>query len=508
MQIDQYTYQEPVPSEGIPSEEFGEQSSGRLIAFLSPVQWVVGILISALATIPIQTYTSRFSGWLTGAIFLTSLMVFHFVASLGRLVPIPHIAIFTAAISYIIAPLASFYYPPSNPTYVIVQPEIYFDYAAPGFCFVVLGWLTPFFWSKRPILIPALHRSEEDSSNERTLFLIFWLGLGFTLIRFLFTLPSLANFVVVLLSHFRYVACGAWIASGRRGRAGLIIGTLLLELLQSVYSSMFHEFFLWAACMFCLWVGSRGPSRLFAFTLLILGAALLFPLQQTKTRYRKALFNSTGLVDSSREESFLDSVSGRVNLFQRQFYDTLSEKTENIATEKTLGDDLVRFNQGWLVARVLNYVPNMEPFASGGTIRTALISAALPRFIYSEKFETGGREFLRRFTGIYLSDRTSMNIGYLGEMYGNFGRSAGLLGCFLYALVLSGVFRWVSLLSTTRPQLVGLVPFLCFRMPVAESDLSDVLNYLAKALLIIGILRLSFPALFRNPSPVQDTAEN
>ena len=505
MQFAQHQALENAPFNDHFPADFGEPPPPRLLAFLTAKQWIVGLLLSSLAIVPVYSYCTPFSGWVVAALFLTFLMLFHFVASLGKLIPIPHIAIFTAAISYVIAPLASFYNPPSNRTYIIEQPATYFEYACPAFCMVVLGWMTPYLWSRRPLLIPSSSNSKETVANESTLLILFWFGLALTLIRFLAPLPGSIAFFVTLLSHLRYVSCGAWVAAGRRDRAVLVIGVLLLEFLQSIYSSMFHEFFLWAACIFCLWVGSRAPSRLFATTILLLGVALLFPLQQAKTQYRLALRNSIGAGDSQTGSLGITSIGDRVDLFKKQLVDTVSENGDRAATGRSLGDDFVRFNQGWLVARVLSYVPNMEPLAEGQTIKTALISAALPRFIYSGKFETGGREFLRRFTGIYLGDNTSMNIGYIGELYANFGLSAGIFGCFIYALILSLSFRWVSLLSSTRSQLAGLVSFFCFRMPVAESDLTDVFNYLAKALIVIGLLRLFFPILFQVTTPSEDT---
>lgn len=479
------------------ADAFDELPHRRLYAFLSVKQWIVGLLLSFAAMFAVYSYCAPFTIWVTAALFITFLMLFHFIASLGKLIPIPHIAIFTAAISYVIAPLASFYNPPSNRSYVIEQPATYFEYACPAFCIVVLGWLAPYFWSQRPLLHRSSAVSSGSATNERTLLILFWFSLGLALLRFLVPLPGSIAFFVTLLSHLRFVSCGAWVAAGRRDRAVLIFAVLFIELLQSIYSSMFHEFFLWTACTFCLWVGSRAPSRLFAVSILVVGVVLLFPIQQAKTRYRIALSNYASASDSLQGGSSMSSIGDRVELFKNQLVNTVTETGEQSPSGKSLGDDLVRFNQGWLVARVMTYVPAMEPYADGQTIKTALISAALPRIVYGGKSETGGREFLRRFTGIFLAGNTSMNIGYIGELYANFGRVAGIFGCFVYALTLSMFFRWVSLLSATRIQLAGLVSFFCFRMPVAESDLTDIINYLAKALIVIGMLRLIFPDLFR-----------
>ena len=98
---------------------------------------------------------------------------------------------------------------------------------------------------------------------------------------------------------------------------------------------------------------------------------------------------------------------------------------EHLFTEVNFDAAIDRINQGWIVARIMRYTPNYEPFAGGETIITGIRASLIPRFLDPDKPKAGGRENFTRFTGKLISDNTSMGLSPLGEAYANFGINGG-----------------------------------------------------------------------------------
>jgi hypothetical protein len=154
-------------------------------------------------------------------------------------------------------------------------------------------------------------------------------------------------------------------------------------------------------------------------------------------------------------------------------------------SDQFIGDTAMRYNQGWIVNRVRFFVPDAEPYAKGETIIAAAVAAVLPRFIAEDKLMSGGRENMARFAAMEMSEGTSMNLGYAGEMYANFGPIGGVIGCGLYALLLGLVFRWICRKAFLYPLWWSIVPFVFFSALKAEDGIAEVLNWTVKSCLIL-----------------------
>lgn len=139
-----------------------------------------------------------------------------------------------------------------------------------------------------------------------------------------------------------------------------------------------------------------------------------------------------------------------------------------------------RLNQGFLTAQVFRHVPEKEPFAGGQTIRDGLLAALVPRPLWPDKPQAGGREIFQRFTGKTYGNH-SVNIGLTGEAYANYGPRGGALFLLFYgagvALLVSGWKR----LSRRWPLLFLWIPFLFFPVITPEMDFGIAINHLFKA---------------------------
>ena len=162
-----------------------------------------------------------------------------------------------------------------------------------------------------------------------------------------------------------------------------------------------------------------------------------------------------------------------------------------------IGDFIARYNQGWIIDRVIQHVPVHEPYARGETLKEAFTAALLPRFLMPGKAVAGGKENMAKYADVELEEGTSMNLGYAGEMYANFGYWGGITGCGLYALAFALLFRWIAVRAFASPLWWCVLPFIGFSVLKAEEDVLSVFNWIVKAgVFMVGVF-LCFPAFRR-----------
>jgi hypothetical protein len=158
-------------------------------------------------------------------------------------------------------------------------------------------------------------------------------------------------------------------------------------------------------------------------------------------------------------------------------------------------DVLVRFNQGWIVARVMKQVPDEIPYAGGETLLDAAIYSVIPRALSPEKPEGASQALFGRYTGIQLPYGTAMGLGVLGELYANFGPMGGIIATFIYGSLIGILF--FTLIKFCRKSVFwwALIPIIV--LPVIEPgwNLEDTLNHVVKAGILVFILIMFIPGL-------------
>jgi hypothetical protein len=156
----------------------------------------------------------------------------------------------------------------------------------------------------------------------------------------------------------------------------------------------------------------------------------------------------------------------------------------------------LRMNQGWLVATTMQRVPTYFDFAYGETIWQSVAAAIVPRFLWPDKPETGGKANLKRFWGFDLRG-FSMNIGPLGEGYANFDVTGGIFYMFFYALFFNFMLTLVVRLTEKRPTIILWIPFLFFYAIVVETDLLTTMGSLIKGIIFTWIIFRAYRIAFR-----------
>jgi len=203
-------------------------------------------------------------------------------------------------------------------------------------------------------------------------------------------------------------------------------------------------------------------------------------MQSVKTDYRKEAWKGE---------------NGGFVYFAQLIADRVSNPSKMFG-EKASFAGAVRLNQGWLVGCTMYFVPDKHPYADGETIWKSLLAAAVPRFIWPDKPETGGKANLKRFWGYTLSGY-SMNIGPLGEAYGNFGKAGGIIYMFFYGLFFNFILSQVLKMTRKRPTIILWVPFLFSGSITFETDVLGTSGVLLKGLLFTWIIFKIFKLGFK-----------
>jgi len=460
------------------------------ILFCTPHQWMValvsGLAISGLAF----PWYQHVSYWVGAVLLLMVMTACHMVFSSRLIVPFPHIAILIAGLQYVVAAWLSFYFPSGSAAYDIgLELPGYLAFGSGVTIAVVFGWAAALYGANgRPC--PTVQSSPRLLTELDGLF---WFGLLCGVGARFIPSPSLA-FLLLLCANLRYVgSLGRMLVNGPgwQWRVGL---TLTLELLLATKEGMFHALLLWSVSAFAVYLYRFRPRPGVVFAYICLGLLLLPAFQEAKWRLRERTWD-VDLLESPVQST--DSGGGLLTVtFDWLWY--LAEGFYEAATldmeSQFLSDTIVRYNQGWIVNRVMSQVPSEEPYAKGETLVTAAKAALLPRVVAPQKYSAGGKVHMARFAGIEMQG-ASMNLGYGGEFYANFGYYGAIAGCFIYAALLGLAFRWVARRSLRSPLWWVFLPYVGSVAFKAEEGIAEVVNWVVKASLIAAAVYLLSPAL-------------
>jgi hypothetical protein len=364
---------------------------------------------------------------------------------------------------------------------------------------LALGWLVVLI-KLRPQRLPP-----EIYSNPRLLLeLDILLGISFvaTALGSLTERVESLTFIFVLLSNLRYLSVFARMLIRGPGWAWRLAGILGAEVLFAAGTGMLHTLLLWSLWTFAIWIYRFTPSARAIMGAVAAAVILLPALQQSKWELRQDMASVDPRIDTN-ETGFKELPIGRATSWLSYLAKDLGQTLTLSIDRDFIADIAVRYNQGWIINRIMFWVPAMTPYASGATIREALMGSAVPRFVFAEKERAGGRANMLRYAGMEMVGNTSMDLGFAGEMYANFGWAGGLLGCTLYAVALGLLFRVMCRRAFIHPLWWSLVPYVFFAAVKAEDGIGIVANWSVKSCILLGGISIIFPAfrhaLFSRP---------
>jgi hypothetical protein len=462
----------------------------RQYLFLTAGQWRTGLSISAVVAALAAAASLSISIWIGVTVFIAAFTVYHMAFASRYIVPLPHVAILVSALQYVLAAWAgTFFLPTSLGAGAISVLPYYLTYAGPVMLAIAVGWSCAFvrFRDRRPpsVVAPSGLLVELD--------FLFALGLGAAIIGRLVPNQGNLSFVVLLVASLRYIGVFGRMVAAAPGWKWRLAVALVAEILFAVNAAMFHPLLLWGMWTLAVYLYCFRPSRRGVMVGVIAASLILPALQEAKWRFRGNLDEEIASGDEeSLQASFGQSVIW-LQLLANGFWHTLTLKLG----PEFLSDTAMRYNQGWIVTRVMFFVPALEPYAGGETLREAVIAAALPRVAAPEKRQAGGQELMLRYAGMELGEGTSMDLGYAGEMYANFGPTGGVLACGLYAFAMGLCFRFFCRRAFDHAMWWSIAPFIFFPAVKAEDDIAFVLNWAVKGSFVLMAIVLSLPNLRR-----------
>ncbi|HSH40402.1 MAG TPA: hypothetical protein VK993_16635 [Chthoniobacterales bacterium] len=439
------------------------------------------------------------SPWIAVSTVVATVTAFHMSYAGHSILALPHIAILVAALQYVFAAWLSFHWPHPDPTYDIgPRLPVYLAFAGPAVCFTAAGWMLAI------LKLPA-RRADVGATSRRLLSeldILILLGVLGVILGRVVEVQNVA-FVFVLIGNLRFVGIfGRMLLKGEgwRWRLAAILGA---EVLIAVGSTMFHTLILWIFWVFVIWLYSFRPRPKVVLLAVAVALVLLPALQGAKWHLREAPMEDPVMEAEMTGvgETTLRRAIAWIGYFPEAILETITLRLD----PDFIAAMAVRYNQGWIVDRVMLHVPDSEPHAYGETIKDAAAAALLPRVIAPNKAVAGGRENMLRFAGMELNETTAMNLGYAGEMYANFGVVGGPIACGAYAFAFGLIFRFIAKRALLSPLWWALVPYLFFSVLKAEDDLANALNYTVKSAVVVAVICLCFPqirdALFGRSQP-------
>ena len=262
-------------------------------------------------------------------------------------------------------------------------------------------------------------------------------------------------------------------------------------LLRSILGGMFHDLMIWGLFSLLV-VFSLKEYSIHRKLVIVIGLLIcVSTLQIIKPIYRN--YTWWGSYDGNKVELFVD-------LFVKSVAGELKADGSMALTG--------RLNQGWIISRIYERIPDEQPFVKGRTIFEGVEAALMPRFIFPDK-KNSGQDSIKDFeifTGYRLNSSTSMGLSILGEAYGNFGLIGGAFFMFLWGYLINKLISFIIYLNKKYGYWYFFTPLICFNLIKAEINFISVLNWTVKSFIYAAVIIWLLKVFYNNVGIIQ-TAE-
>lgn len=449
--------------------------------FVGRDKWQTAIFVATVAALLCYPLYENDTLWLGAGVAVIALIVWHSLVVSRRLPWIPGLALLTAALQWVIAPWVTYHIGASFVRFEMAVPATeYFRFAVPALAALAAGIAMVLRKEGRAAALPAPSAGECPPRLRRTCDVMVAIGLITQLVIAPLAGAGGLAFLLLLVANLGFVGALTLMIAGARRWSLRVLLVLGVQALIAASNGMFHDLVLWATYVGLTYVYARRlrPSAILTLAAAALAGVMVLnvikrPYRETIASTQMGLFARAGLLGNTIVESATDP---------------------DLAYEGSgLRFNATRLNQGWIIARVLYWVPNREPYADGETIGAAVRATLLPRVVDPGKLEIGGRTYFERFTGVALG-RAAMDLSLAGEMYANFGFAGALLGIFFFGALLGGVYRLFLRWSRRSPLWWAWAPYVLLYSTKAENSVAEVTNYVFKASVIMVVVIATVPA--------------
>jgi len=257
---------------------------------------------------------------------------------------------------------------------------------------------------------------------------------------------------------------------------------VLFVLYNAISGGMFTIVAYMGITIFSFLLLGRQNSLIKKLSIFLVASCLIIVLQNVKQTYRVYTWRN-------------NFQGNKIALFSELYWEQLVKGTDLI-DEKAIFPLYVRGNQGFNVALVMRRIPVVQPHDNGDRLLTVFTSALVPRFLWPDKPEAGGKFNMKYYAG-YDIRNWSTNVGPLGEAYGSFGSFGGIIYMFLLGLFLRWVYLKMIALSNRIPLLICWLPVIFYQITSsAETDTLTIINSVIKSSFFIFMLYKFLPGWF------------
>src|ERR1035437_3455186 len=477
-------------------ERSGEQAATpraprpRTFLFATSEQWQWSVLAGTAAAALAAPFYLPVSPWIGAAIAIMGILACHMAFTFGSFPAWPHLVAIFAGIQMGLMAWLGWYYPANSEKDIGQRTGIYLAYAGPCWIVFVFGWFAAL--AKLPV------KGTDDKDRDPGPSLATWrfldtcivAGIGCQILGQSFDISAL-QFALVLFANLRFVGGAGWLMLRGRGWRWRVGSLLCLEIALSARTTMFGDLAVWSLALLPLYLYRSRLRPRAAFALLLLCCVAFVAMDSAKMRFRETAENGDVEPISLFGLHLRQAGMARPVVWLLYVADATLRTVTFQLSDREISHLVERQNHGWVVNQVMLRVPQLEPYAKGETIWIALASAAMPRFLAADKYRAGGEDF-ERFTGMSLMDpetgerSTSMNLGFSGEFYANFGKLGGILASGLFGLLSGLTLRWFYRKSFRSVLWLGFFPFVFLWGMKAEEGIGEMLNWLVKASFIVA----------------------
>jgi hypothetical protein len=409
-------------------------------------------------------------------------LIIKWFLDLGKSVPLKPTILLIASFQLLLCPLLDYHiFQFESHKSMSVDENTYFNFISPAFIFFGLGLYVKLNQIKDRDLVVNL----KTKSNAIPVKIIFPIIFFSILISFVSPyVPANLNFVVYIIENLRYIGVFYLLFSNQGGFKNVYLYLVyFLVVSVAIQSGMFHDLIVWVLFYMIYYFLSKEIKHMFVVKLLslLILVSFIYLIQSTKSTYRDKTWGA-------------GSSEANISTFINSSKDGLAE---NVSFSSFFELNNERFNQGLIVAKVMDYTPRFEPFANGEIVFKAIYGGFLPRFLDENKAKAGGKDNILRFAGIDLT-AAAMTLSVFGDAYCDFGVVGGIVFMFFYGLFLNFIISMFNKNSINYPTLFLWLPLVFFYAIRAENDFQTCFNHILKTSLVIWFIFKFYNTELRN----------
>lgn len=368
--------------------------------------------------------------------------------------------------------------------YMPVPEDVYFSYALPALSLFVFAICFPIMSKEVSDTGEKLQEIIENAKQKlKTMpfkgVTIISVGLGvFVIIEFL---PAGFQFVASLLyfASFAGLLYVYYTPNIKYKKLVLLLFGLFI-ISNALRGGMFTIVAYMGITIFSFFFLGRKVSLWRKLAVFMVSAFLLLVIQSVKVTYRKMTWDEN--YQGNKAVLFANLVWDRVN------------SPKGFLAADAFFPIYYRTNQGYNLGLVMRRFPSMRQHDFGENLGITLASSVTPRLLWPDKPEAGGKFNMKYYAGVNLRG-WSTNVGPLGEAYGSFGRTGGMIYMLILALFIRWAYLRVFIIARRIPLVIFWIPVLFYQITYsAESDTLQILNSVLKSSFFVWMLSYAAPS--------------